>query len=75
MKATEAVRQVMESTGTTLSTLSRRLGKRPQVVWDRLSQDNISVAKLNEMLRTMDYKVVIVPSGVRMGNDAWIEIE
>ena len=36
--------------------------------------ENISIVKLNEMLRVMDYKVVIMPSDARIGADAY-EVE
>ena len=38
------------------------------VITKRLTQDNISVDKLIEMLRVLDYKLVIVPNDSRISN-------
>jgi hypothetical protein len=32
----------------------------------RMTQDNMSIGKANEMLRAMDYKVVILPREARI---------
>lgn len=40
--------------------------KTPRLVSERLSQENISIAKLREILRVLDYKVVIVPREARV---------
>lgn len=74
MKATEAVREVMKTKGVRQVDLRKRLGLESNTMSQRLLQENISVTKLNEMLRVMDYKVVIVPSDVRLGQE-WFEIE
>ena len=41
--------------------MARMMGKTDRVVTDRLSQGNISISKLDEMLRTMDYKIAVIP--------------
>lgn len=74
MKATEIVREIMERKGVRLIDVAARLGKKPTLIWDRLSQQNISVDKLNEMIRTMDYKIVAVPRETRLHDD-WFEVE
>lgn len=74
MKATEAVLAIMKENGITKTDIANRTGKKLTVIWDRLSQDNISVTKLNEMIRTIDYKIVLVPSGTRM-SEGFYEIE
>lgn len=61
MKANEAVREIMTQQEVGLSALASRIGKTPRLVSDRLSQENISIEKLNEMLRALDYKIMIVP--------------
>ena len=61
MKTNEAVREIMNQQEVGVSALASRLGKTPRLVSDRLSQENISIEKLNEMLRVLDYKVVVVP--------------
>ena len=61
MKTNEAVRDIMAQQEVGLSVLASRVGKTPRLISDRLSQENISIEKLNEMLRVLDYKIVIVP--------------
>ena len=61
MKVNEAVREIMVSQEVGPFALAARIGKKPRVVTDRLAQENISIDKLNEMLRALDYKIMIVP--------------
>lgn len=61
MKAGDAVREVMKLKETGVNQLADRLDKSPRLVSERLGQENISVKKLNELLRLMDYKILIVP--------------
>ena len=65
MKATEAVRSIMKEQGVGLSKLSDRMEMEPRRVSDRLRQENISIDKLNEMLRALDYKIFIAPRETR----------
>lgn len=77
MDAKLAVREVMKMKGVGTCALADRLGKVPSFVCDRLSEHNgksIAVSRINEMLRAMDYKIVIVPRERRLG-DGEIEIE
>lgn len=61
MKTSEAVRAIMKEKNIGNSALADRVGKSPRLVSDRLRQDNISIDKLRELLRVMDYKIVIAP--------------
>ena len=61
MKSNEAVREIMKKKDVGLSVLASRIDKTPRLVSDRLSQENISIEKLNELLRVLDYKIVVVP--------------
>lgn len=54
--------------------LCDRLGIKSNVLSERFKQKNISVEKLNEMLKVMDYKIVIVPRESRILTDGF-EIE
>ena len=77
MLAKKAVREIMEKKGIGTNARADRIGKQARVVSDRLSLDkgeNISVEKLNELLRAMDYKIVVVPRETRVGSE-WIEID
>lgn len=74
MKANEAVRKVMEVQGVGATQVANRLGKTPRLVCDRLAMENISIEKLNDLLRVLDYKVVVVPKSSRVP-DGGYEIE
>lgn len=74
MKATAAVREIMEKKGVGLVELAGKTGKSKQATWERVNQDNISVAKLNELLSVMGYKVMIVPEDAK-AEDGWYEAE
>ena len=77
MNAMEAVRKVMELKEVTPSMLRDRLGlpkEKASLLSMRFTQKNVSIALLNEMLKVMDYKVVIVPRETRLPKDG-IEIE
>ena len=74
MKANEAVRDIMKVKGVRPVDLRKRLGLESNTLAGRLNQSNLSVDKLNEMLRVMDYKLVIVPSDARIGSE-WYEVE
>lgn len=74
MVAMEALREVMKLKGISTSALSKRLGIAQNTLSERYKQKNVSVGKLSEMLRVMDYKVVIVPNTARLP-DGGIEVE
>ena len=61
MKTVEAVREIMEQQNLGVNKIANRLNKKPNVISERLSQENISIVKLNELLRVLDYKTIIVP--------------
>lgn len=66
MLATEIIREIIKECGLGVNEYSRRLGKSPRLVSDRLHHPNISIEKLQEMLRVLDYKILIVPSDRRV---------
>ena len=74
MKTSEAVRDIMKNKNITVGAMARAIsdarGKDengdkvevlPRLVTDRLSQKNISVSNLVELLKPLDYKIVLVP--------------
>jgi ribosome-binding protein aMBF1 (putative translation factor) len=61
MKTNTAIREVMQQQRISISALASKIGKSPRLISDRLSQKNISIEKLNELLQVLDYKIVIVP--------------
>jgi hypothetical protein len=74
MIAMDAVKEVMKRKDVRPAVLCDRLGIKSNVLSERFKQKNVSVAKLNEMLRLMDYKVVIVPRETRIPDGSY-EVE
>lgn len=74
MKATEIVRLVMKAKEVRVAALADKLKIKSNVLSERLSQENISIAKLDEMLRLMDYKIMIVPRDTTE-KDGWYRAE
>lgn len=74
MKTSEAVREVMKTKQVGVSQIADRIGKSPRLVCERLGQENISITKLQEMLRVLDYKIVIIPRESRIP-DGGYEVE
>ena len=72
MKANEAVRSIMKEKRIGTTALAKRMGKTPRLVCDRLSQDNISIDKLMEILRLMDYKIALVPADASLPKDSYV---
>lgn len=77
MQATEALREVMKLQNVKPADLRYRLGipkEKSNVLSERFKQKNISITKLNEMLKVMDYKILIVPRSTRVPSDGF-EVE
>lgn len=71
MKASEAVREIMEKQNVGVTSMGYKLGKSKNVVCMRLKQDNISIDKLEDMLRILDYKIVFMPRGSALPKDSY----
>lgn len=73
MKAMEAVKKVMELKSIRMADLTDMLGEPPRSskIAMRFYQDNVSVAKLDEMLRVMGYKIVIMPREANTPKDSF----
>ena len=69
MLATEALKLIMGKQSVTPAMLRDRLGIKPTTLSQRFTQKNISVDKLHEMLRAMDYKIVLVPRNTRLADN------
>lgn len=65
MTTTEILLSIMEEQGVRQKTLANRLAIRENTTRGRIFQTNISIDKLDELLRVLDYKIQIVPSGTR----------
>lgn len=74
MKATDIVRTIMKTNGIKIAALADKLKIRSNVISVRLTQDNISISKLDEMLRLMDYKIVVVPRDT-VEKEGWYRAE
>ena len=74
MKTTDALKVIMKKREVGTNKLADRLGKRPTVISERIHQENISVLKLNELLKVLDYKIVLVPRETTEKED-WMRIE
>lgn len=61
-----AVKEIMKIKEVKPSILCDRLGIKSNVLSERFKQENISITKLNEMLKAMDYKIVLVPRNTRL---------
>ena len=65
----------MRKEGVKQTELCSRLKIKQPTLSERLSQNNLSVNKLNEMLNMMGYKIVIVPCDAQFKNCEGIDIE
>lgn len=66
MNITKVLREIMKQKGIKLSMLCDRLNIKSSVLSERFKQSNMSILKLNEMLRAMDYKIIVVPRETRI---------
>lgn len=74
MKPMEIVRAIMEMKNIRPAVLGSRLNIKSNVLSERFKQKNVSVDKLNEMLRVIDYKIVIMPVDGKLPKDSF-EVE
>lgn len=73
MKATDIIRAIVDSKGMKYSALAYQLHITGSVLYERLSQKNLSVNKLYEMLQALGYKIVVMPYNAQVKSD-WYEI-
>jgi hypothetical protein len=86
MKTNKAVREIMKIQKKSVGYIKDKINQRNKElgldvkeikarnITDRLTQENISVAKLREMLIHLDYKIVLVPFDKKL-NEGEYEIE
>lgn len=65
MKSMEIVKKIMDEKEIKPSVLAARLNILRNTLSSRFAQENVSVDKLAEMLRAIDYKIAIVPRDTR----------
>lgn len=66
MTSKEIVKAIMQEKGKSNADLANALGISQATAWDRLNSpktNNLTVKKLTEMLRYLDYDLVIMPRG------------
>lgn len=66
MKATDIIRDIMNKKDIKPSVLAYNLKIKNNTLSERMTQKNISVLKLSEMLRAMDYKIIVVPRNTQV---------
>lgn len=77
MKARELVKIIMEKQAVNNACMADRLNITQAALWDRLNTKkakDIPVSLLSEMLRALDYKVVLIPRSSRVPTDGY-EVE
>ena len=74
MKASTAVREIMALNNETIPTLMDKLSIKYTTLSERLRQDNLSVEKLDQMVRAMGYKIVLMPSSTKE-EKGWYRVE
>ena len=74
MLAMEAVRKVMQTQGVKPAALCEMLNIKSNVLSERFKQKNVSITKLNEMLKLLNYKVILLPSDTEVPENG-IEVE
>ena len=74
MNALDAVKEVMRMRGVKQIELADRIRVKQSTLSERMSQKNVSVQKLDEMLNAMDYKIVIVPRNSKVPENGF-EVE
>lgn len=74
MNALDAVKEVMRIRGVKQIELADRIRVKQSTLSERMSQKNVSIQKLDEMLNAMDYKIVIVPRNSKVPENGF-EVE
>jgi DNA-binding Xre family transcriptional regulator len=70
MNAKDLLKQLMAEKGVSNADMANRIGISQASVWDRLNNKknkSLSISTLNSMLKAMDYEIVVVPRGKKIG--------
>lgn len=65
MNVIEVLKGIMTESGLNQNKLAKRLNISQQGISDKFKKDDIGVKKLLDILRVMDYKLVIMPNDKR----------
>ncbi len=74
MKFGLAIREIMKAKGVGVTMLAARIGIGQPTATERLKRNTITSDKLIQILRVLDYKLVIMPREARLPEGAY-EIE
>lgn len=77
MTGKEIVKKIMEEQEVSNAELAHKLSIKPTAMWDRLNNTTVkdlNVALLSSMVRTLGYKIQIVPSTKQVPKDGF-EVE
>lgn len=77
MRGRAILKEVMKIKDLSNADLAKRLNVSNATIWERLNNKNVKdipVSLLAQMLRAMDYKVMVVPNNTRTPTDSF-EIE
>ena len=66
MQTMEIVKEIMRIRGVTPFVFADRLNIKHSTFSERFKQKNITINKLSEMLRMLDYKIILVPRETRV---------
>lgn len=80
MNGREIIKDIMAKLTISNATLANRLGITQAALWDRIDtqprkgkpRKDIPVSLLSEMVKVMDYKVVVVPVSTRVPADGYV---
>lgn len=67
-KTGKVIWAIMKEKGLRSGEVAAMMGKQTKVVSDRISQPNISVKALDEIVRVLGYKIMVVPYGTKGDN-------
>lgn len=77
MTGREIIKAIMEKKNVSNAKMAHRMGIKPTAMWDRLNSSKIKdipLATLDDMVRVLDYKVLIVPNESKCPKDGF-EVE
>ena len=74
MRGREIIAEIMKKTGTTNADLAHKLQTSLATMWDRVNGQktrDIPLSTMNEMVRAMEYKVIVVPANRKIEKDEY----
>ena len=75
MTSKEIVKEIMKKQDKKNAEFADMLNISPNALWDRLNNTrnakDLSVSKLNDMLRLLGYKILIVPRDTKVTEDSY----